>query len=80
MQSWLSEETRSGRGFLPQGCDTGMYSGSPYLLSTLVRIMPCTLHEERKAAMSSLLEMKLRVAESLLNATAFLKGRTEAAF
>lgn len=57
-----------------------MYSGSPYLLSTLVHIMPCSLHEERKVAMSSLLEMELRVAESPLNATAFLKGRTEAAF
>lgn len=57
----------------------GMYSGSSYLLSTLVHIMPCTLHEERKVAISSLLEMKLQVAESPPNATAFIKCRTEAA-
>lgn len=56
-----------------------MSSGSPYLLSTLAHIMPCTLHEERKVAMSSLLEMKLRVAESPLKATTFIEGRTEAA-
>lgn len=56
-----------------------MSSGSPYLLSTLAHIMPCTLHEERKVAMSSLLEMKLRVAESPLKATAFIEGGTEAA-